>query len=764
MRFLFFIGSLLCSISLVSQTTVTGTVHDMDTGDPLVGAYIISPQYSAVSDVDGGFSLAVESLPITATISYIGFDDVTVQWTTAGPHIVTLQPTANILDIMTVTGSRYEQRLSESTVSVEVLKPDLIRSVNTVDIDAALDKVPGVQMVDGQANIRGGSGYSYGAGSRVMLLIDDMPALQVDAGFPNWGDIPVENIAQVEVLKGAASALYGSSALNGIINIRTGIPTATPRTEVSAAYTTFGNLPDSTQQWYGDTTRYQYNVSLLHKQKFGKLDLVLGGFITKLESFNRFTFQNRLRGNVKLQYQLSDKAFIRLNTLVNSGDNGDFFIWSQNGGGSRYEPFMGNTATSKNFRYFIDPSLHIEDTYGNTHKLLTRYHYINNENNNDQGNTSRTMYGEYQVQRQLEDLGVNIAAGAVAQVSNINAELLGDTTFVNRNYATYLQVDKKLWDKLNVSGGLRYEYNEQQTPEEFNGIVVPAGEISEGRLIARAGTSYEYAPFSAVRASWGQGYRFPTITEKFITTTFGGFNILPNPALQSESGWTAELGVKQAFKLGNLKGYVDLAYFVSEYQDMTEFTADLSDFNNIGFQSLNVGDTRIQGADIGIFTNSKIGKVDVSLYGGYTYLDPKYQNFEDSILLAGLSTDQNFLKYRVAHNSKWDLQLSYKGFTIGGAVFYNSHVVNIDSPIEALRVPTTDGGVFLLDLFGVQDFREENNNGYVRLDLRAAYTYKQAKVTFLVNNVLNEEYTNRPGLMEAPINYSVRLDYGIDWK
>jgi len=206
--------------------------------------------------------------------------------------------------------------------------------------------------------------------------------------------------------------------------------------------------------------------------------------MTKLESFNRFTFQNRLRGNVKLQYQLSDKVFLRLNTLMNSGDNGDFFIWSQNGGGSRYEPFMGNVATSKNFRYFIDPSLHIEDTYGNTHKLLTRYHYINNENNNDQGNTSRTMYGEYQVQRRLEELGINIAAGAVLQVSNIDAELFGDTTFVNRNMATYLQVDQKLFDKLNVSGGLRYEYNQQLTPEEFNGIVVPDGELSEGRLIA----------------------------------------------------------------------------------------------------------------------------------------------------------------------------------------------------------------------------------------------------------------------------------------
>jgi Outer membrane receptor for ferrienterochelin and colicins len=55
----------------------------------------------------------------------------------------------------------------------------------------------------------------------VLLLLDDIPVLQPDAGTPNWDDLPVENIAQIEVIKGAASALYGSSAMNGIVNVRT---------------------------------------------------------------------------------------------------------------------------------------------------------------------------------------------------------------------------------------------------------------------------------------------------------------------------------------------------------------------------------------------------------------------------------------------------------------------------------------------------------------------------------------------------------------
>lgn len=740
-----------------SQIVIEGVVKDQETKEALIGAYVISTESNTVTDVDGSFTLEVSSLPIELTVSYVGYKEQKFTVIEETPLYVNLIAEQNILDIMTVTASKYEKRLSESTVSVEVLKPDLIASVNTIDIDAALDKVPGVQMVDGQANIRGGSGYSYGAGSRVMLLIDDVPALQVDAGFPNWGDVPVENIAQVEVLKGAASALYGSSALNGIINIRTGTPTATPQTKFSAAYTTFGDTQDSLKQWWGDTTRYQYTMTLLHKQKFGKLDVVAGGFYSKLESFNRYTFQNRRRANVKLQYQLSDKAFLRLNTLINKGDNGDFFIWDNDSTGL-YQPFGDNPATSSNFRYFVDPSLHVEDNYRNTHKILTRYHRIKNDNNNDQGNVSNTLYGEYQVQRKLEKLALTATAGALLQSSDIDAELFGDTTFSARNIAAYLQLDKTFFEKLNLSGGLRYEHNRQLTPENFNGLTVPDGKIEEGELIARLGASYEYAPYSALRASWGQGYRLPTITEKFITTSFAGFNILPNPDLQSERGWTAEIGIKQAFKLSTFKGYVDVSLFTSEYSDMTEFTADFSDFNNFGFSSQNVGDTKINGFDLGLFAAINIAGGNLGLYGGYTYLNPKYQNFgQDSLLTEGLSTDQNFLKYRTTHNVKMDVQYTWKAFTVGAAFVHASNIVNIDRPLENLF----GAGI---DLVGIGRFREQHPNGYVRMDLRASYSYKNAKVSFLVNNIGNEEYTVRPGLMEAPINYSLRLDYNIDWK
>src|SRR5690625_6004488 len=67
----------------------------------------------------------------------------------------------------------------------------------------------------------------------VQVLLDCLPILQADAGLPNWSYIPIENVGQIEIIKGAASALYGSSAMNGIVNVRTAYPTGRPVTKIS---------------------------------------------------------------------------------------------------------------------------------------------------------------------------------------------------------------------------------------------------------------------------------------------------------------------------------------------------------------------------------------------------------------------------------------------------------------------------------------------------------------------------------------------------
>src|SRR2546422_7986023 len=120
-----------------------------------------------------------------------------------------------------VTTAKRPQSLEDVVPSVALLSDSDIakRAVNT--IDEAVDKAPGVQFLSGQVNIRGSSGFVQGLGSRVLLLVDGVPANRGDRGGISWDLLPVDDVERVEVVKGAGSALYGSAAFGEVVNLIT---------------------------------------------------------------------------------------------------------------------------------------------------------------------------------------------------------------------------------------------------------------------------------------------------------------------------------------------------------------------------------------------------------------------------------------------------------------------------------------------------------------------------------------------------------------
>src|SRR6185295_10285117 len=89
--------------------------------------------------------------------------------------------------------------------------------------------------------------------------------------------------------------------------------------------------------------------------------------------------------------------------------------------------------------------------------------------------------------------------------------------------------------------------------------------------VVRTGINYHAAKETYLRTSFGQGYRFPSVAEKYISAEVSGVRIFPNPALKPESGWSAEVGIMQGIKFSEWSGYVDVALFQTEYKDMMEF-------------------------------------------------------------------------------------------------------------------------------------------------------------------------------------------------
>lgn len=727
-----------------SQVIVTGIVVDAADEIPLPGATVRINQQGTVTDASGYFAINLDTIMGRLEVSYVGYETwIQPLSSDRDTFILNIRLTrsTHLLDVTTVTASKYGKPLGESTVSLEVLPNRLVEGVNATSLEESLDKIPGVQIIGGQANIRGGAGFSYGAGSRVMLLVDDLPILSADAGFPHWDDLPVENIQQVEVLKGASSALFGSSALNGIINVRTAYPTGEPQTKIAAFYTVLLPPRDKDKQWW-DGAPGTFGLQASHTQSFNKFDLVLGGYYLNRKLAYQDADLRYGRINFKTLYRITDRFTIGLNGNFNQGQGMNFFYWEDDKFGA-YRGAIGTDNSSDRFRYNLDPSIKWFPKNGTSHKLIGRFYAIDNKVSNSRSNTTTSQYTEYQFAKDWEEKSMNLSMGAVYNYAKVNAELYGDTTFSSHSYAIFAQLEKKFLNKLSISIGSRLERYKLNTPQNVHGRMVDPHLNRETKPVFRVGMNYQVGAYSFLRGSWGQGFRFPTIAEKFIQTSLGSTQISPNIDLVSETGWSSELGWKQGIKLGEWKGFFDVAAFWSEYADMMEFL--FVSFND-GFQSTNVGDTRIAGFEVSLAGQSKIKNTPVNLLAGYTYLDPVFKDFSEEDELRS-TADYNVLKYRSKHQFKLDVQVDFQPIEFGVSTQYVSRVEAIDAIFEVV-IP------------GLQSFRQEHKNGYTIIDLRANYHLKDWTFSLFFKNLLNQEYSVRPGLLENPMNVTTK----ISWK
>jgi iron complex outermembrane receptor protein len=127
---------------------------------------------------------------------------------------------------------------------------------------------------------------------------------------------------------------------------------------------------------------------------------------------------------------------------------------------------------------------------------------------------------------------------------------------------------------------------------------------------------------------------------------------------------------------------------------------------------------------------------------------------ENSDYLNGFSdTTSNMLKYRFNHLAKADVELNYKKYSFGVSARYNSFMRNIDAIFEEDLI---GNGTYLLP--GLKEYRQEYNKGNLVFDMRAGYKISDHyRIGFIVNNLLNAEYSSRPGDIQPPRNFVLQL-------
>lgn len=228
---------------VVAQESARLCVIDEERLSALPGVLIYcNDKPVGVSNVEGCWNKSMGQPQDQWRLKMMGFVDTVFVWKEAVDLTIKMRPRDLESSTLTISTHLYGRPLQENTQSIESIDGrDIIRKRN-VDAAAALERVPGVTIIDGQASFRGGSGYSYGAGSRVMLVIDDMPLLTADRNDIKWNYVATEMIDKMEVVKGASSVQYGSSALNGVVHVRTMVPREKPHL-LFQTYTTSYSKP-----------------------------------------------------------------------------------------------------------------------------------------------------------------------------------------------------------------------------------------------------------------------------------------------------------------------------------------------------------------------------------------------------------------------------------------------------------------------------------------------------------------------------------------
>lgn len=744
---------------IAQQAEVIGVVRDAITHESIPGANVLinGTTNGTVTDSVGHYHLQLAEGEYTLAYTFIGYEMLTkkISLKTNEARILNVQLSGSSKELSTVVVSagKFEQKLEEVTMSMAVIKHEHIEKANTNNMEHLMEEVPGVTVIDGQANIRGGSGFSYGAGSRVLILVDDLPLLTADANDTKWSFLPTENIEQVEVLKGASSALFGSSALNGVINFRTGWAGDKPQ----SSFTLYSGIYDTPRReeirWWHEE-RFISGFNFNHSRKIGRLDLVFGGHYLNDDGYRMGETEKRVRGNIKTRYHFNflPGLVAGINANIQQAKGGLFLLWDNDSTGA-YIPQGGLDTASTTISYYtttrtnVDPFITYTGAHDN-HKLRGRYFKSNNQNNTNQQSQAAMYYGEYQYQRTLAKI-LTLTIGTSYLKNIVKSELYGDHS--QENSSLFGQLDLK-YKRLNLSIGGRYENFRNDTLG------------SSKKSIVRYGLNYHFFKATYLRASYGQGFRYPSIAEQFIRTQVGKIVIYPNDRLKPEKGWTSEIGLQQILMDKSWTVVLDAARFWSEYTDMMEFT--FGRYSNsfspdslfgFGFRSENIGNTRITGYDLSVSGKGDLFGLPSMFSIGYTIINPIKKDFDPLVDTAGSifgTADYNVLKYRYRKMWKIDTEINYKQLSIGFDARYYSYMENVDAAFQNDILPPY--GYYAIP--GVKHYRSIHNMGDWVYDGRISYTIKQHfTIACIIKNCFNTEWTTRPADLQEPRNYNLQL-------
>ena len=786
----------LASLCISAQQTaiVRGVVTDEKDNSPMTGVNVSVKGTTNGVTVDslGKYELKIPLGTYTLVYSFIGYQErteIVSSFKEGEVHVVNIKMTdsSKELDIIVVSGNKVEKKLGEQTQSIEVLRGQNITN-SAQGVQEALNKVPGVNMIGNTISIRGGSGFADATSNRTLALLDDVPLVSPENGSVRWQTMPKEAIDQMEITKGPATVINGAQAINGLINIRTINPEKD--SVFNKVYVNFGGYApykDPSWTWFwkrdaiGKVPPMYGNVAYVTARRVGDVDILFDGAYDQNKGYTAYNKDRLVRSFLKLRYIPHKHPNLNIGGNVNFSyeKNDDFFIFRNFGdtahysNGTKVNPTLDSlvlvpidSATARTFAFNVNPYVTYYDKFDNRHSFKSSYYYVNSANTGGDSVTSQKLYLEYSFTRKFKKLDANISTGVRYSYKNTTGTTFGDKF---AHYAAlYAQGEKRFAKKLTIKVGFSLEYNKLDTIPVRNDLsfinTLAARDSAHHytsivKPVFNVGVNYEVTAGTFLRASFGQGYRFPDIAEQYVFTPKNGVLAVPNPGLKPESGWNAEVGLKQGMKLSRWIFYGDVAAYLSRYTNMIEFIS-VTNINNLGQptkqeilqrfpayqygpfeQAQNVTNAQIWGVEVSAIATGAIFGVPLNFLIGYNYMDPKNLAYNPND-----PTSRKYLYYRMRHSAKADVQTTYKGFIVGVTCVYIGHFLQLDQIAAISQVQNWTNA--------------HGTNGDVVLDARVGYNFRNRfTATLIGKNLTNHTYTLRPGFIEPPTSLTLQLTY-----
>lgn len=574
-------------------------------GEPLAGASIVveGTNINCGSNSKGEFSLNVQKDKVyKLRVSYLGYTPrlITVPASGHPPLKIKLQPSETALNELVVTGSRYECQLKDVPVITRVISREEIETVNPVDFTTLLEyTLPGIQFYYNTMSQVPEITYQ-GMDAKAVLFLLDGERISGESGDSNidYSRFNINDIERIEVVRGAASTLYDSRAIGGVINI---ITKKSVRPFTASMHTRYAGKKGQSYSASAGVNLHSFSSltsfgwrkrdSYLVKDEQGKQKEIINpdGSVTKSKTepvaFNIYGY-SIMDVSQKLSYNFSDRftGSARISYYTNKRDKYDNARYYQ-----RYRDLIlsgklkWQFADNQNLDLsyirdnYIKDNVYVDDderVYGNVNSTIRLYY--------------TGMFGKH-----------TLSGGVDLLREDMKHHFMKDTATVHMNqYSFCLQDDWQLTNKMNVVVGVRGDKG------------------GSYRLHFTPKVSVLYRPLKTItlRAGYSQGYRIPNLKELYQEFNMGGMGIMMygNKDLKPEEGTQISASVEYDYKGLNLS----VSTYHNRYKNKIsyEYISPGKSWNMKYVNALNVKTTGVE-----VTANYKL-PFGLRFSGGYSYV------------------------------------------------------------------------------------------------------------------------------------------------